>query len=259
MKKLILSLFALVAFTTVNAQFNLQVHYDLGRKISSSAEADRQAVTTTAEFFNADKLGSTFLFIDLDYRKDAETWNRGVIGAYWEIGRDFTFAKVKETNHSFTAHIEYNGGLNQSGPFQQALLAGPAWQWHSNDFSKTWTLQALYKQWLKGADSPYGTLDAMAGFQLTGVWGMTFAHGWCTFSGFADLWYGHKANDNEKGFVFLTEPQFWVNVVNQKSANQRLSIGTELELSNNFIWRAFGHQGTETFFFNPTLAVKYTF
>lgn len=256
MKKILLSLFALATFATASAQFNLQVHYDLGSNINSDSEADRQAVTTTAEFFNADNLGSTFLFIDLDYRKSTDTWNRGVIGAYWEIGRDFTFAKVKDSNHSFTAHMEYDGGLNQSGPFQQALLVGPAWQWHSNDFSKTWTLQALYKQFLKGADSQFGALDAMPGFQLTGVWGLTFAQGWCTFSGFADLWYGHKANDNQKGLVFLTEPQFWVNVANRNSANQKLSIGTEMELSNNFIWRT---KGTKTFFFNPTLAVKYTF
>lgn len=255
MKKFFLSAFAVMACLSASAQFNIQTHYDLGSAINGG-EADRQTFTTTAEFFNADKLGSTFLFIDLDYHKDAAIFNRGVIGAYWEAGRDFTFAKVKNTAHSFSAHFEYDGGVNQSGPFQQAILVGPAWSWHSQNFSKTWTLQALYKQHLKGADSPYGALDAMAGFQLTGVWGIQFAHGWCTFSGFADLWYGHKANNNDKGLIFLTEPQLWVNVLNKKDTKQKFSIGTEWEVSNNFIWRT---SGDNTFFVNPTLAAKWTF
>lgn len=255
MKRTLLSALAIMSMAAAHAQFNLQAHYDLGSAINDGA-ADRQTFTTTAEFFNADRLGTTFLFIDLDYHKDAATFNRGVIGAYWEVGRDFTFAKVNNTAHSFSAHFEYDGGVNQSGPFQQALLVGPAWSWHSQDFRKTWTLQAMYKQFLKGADSPFGTLDPMAGFQLTGVWGLTFAQGWCTFSGFADLWYGRKANNNDKGFVFLTEPQFWVNVLNKKDTKQKFAIGTEVEVSNNFIWRT---SGDNTFFVNPTLAVKYTF
>ena len=95
---------------TASAQFNLQLHYDLGRHMNPESEANRQLFTVTAEFFKADKLGSTFLFIDMDYRGEGPQ-NNGAIGAYWEMSRDFTFAKIKNTNSSFTAHIEYNGGL----------------------------------------------------------------------------------------------------------------------------------------------------
>lgn len=256
MKKLLSAIFALATVMTASAQFNLQLHYDLGRTINKDSESNRQLFTTTAEFFRADRLGSTFLFIDLDYKGKGEN-NDGVLGAYWEIGRDFTFYKLKNTNSSLTAHVEYDGGCNvSSGPFQQALLAGPAWQWHSNDFSKTFTFQALYKQFLK-----HGTCKSIASFQATAVWGITFAQGLCTFSGFADLWYGYipafdATGAQKKGMVFLTEPQFWVNVMGKNSQNDKLSIGTEIEMSNNFVWAT---GGDDTFFVNPTLAVKYTF
>lgn len=235
---------------TASAQFNLQFHYDLGRHMNPESEANRQLFTVTAEFFKADKLGSTFLFIDMDYRGEGPQ-NNGAIGAYWEMSRDFTFAKIKNTNSSFTAHIEYNGGLKNLFSFQQCMLLGPAWQWHSNDFNKTFTFQALYKQFFSG-----NGFEAHPSFQTTAVWGINFAKGLCTFSGFADLWYGYTPGLN-KGLIFLSEPQFWFNIIGKNRQNDKLSIGTEFELSNNFIWPTNG--ATRTFYFNPTLAVKYTF
>ena len=242
---------ALLGFAmAASAQFNLQMHYDLGRHMNSDSEADRQLFTATAEFFKADKLGSTFLFIDMDYRGKGRS-NNGAMGAYWEMSRDFTFAKVKNTNSSFTAHIEYDGGLKNQFSFQQCMLVGPAWQWHNNDFSKTFTFQALYKQIFNNA-----TFDAHASFQTTAVWGINFAQGLCTFSGFADLWYGYTPG-LDKGLIFLSEPQFWFNVIGKNRSNDKLSIGTEIELSNNFIWPTNG--ASRTFYVNPTVAVKYTF
>lgn len=257
MKKCFLIPVMLLVAMVAQAQFNLQLHYDLGKATNPDSEADRQLFTTTAEFFNADKLGTTFMFIDLDYRKKiGNSWSPGVLGAYWEVSRDFTFAKVKNTAHSFSAHAEYDGGMNQFGAFQQALLVGPAWSWHSKDFSKTWTLQAMYKQFIK-----HGDLRGLPSVQLTGVWGLTFAHGWCTFSGFADVWYSYipefKADGvQKKGFVFLTEPQFWVNVLAKAETKQKFAIGTEWEISNNFIWSTAGDRSV---YFNPTIAAKYTF
>lgn len=172
------------------AQLNVQLHGDLGRAIYPTDEANRQFFTTTIEYFRPDKLGNTFFFIDLDYRSktDQDGKNSGMVGAYWEISREFTFATVKKSpNHSFAAHIEYDGGLNRWGSFQQAFLVGPAWNWHSNDFSKTFSLQAMFKQYLAGSGNP-----ALSGGQLTAVWGMTFAKNWLTFSGFADVWYGYS-------------------------------------------------------------------
>lgn len=252
MKKIFLSMFALVACCAANAQFNLQLHYDLGSKLNS-VESMRQDVTVTAEYFHADRLGSTYLFVDLDQNGKGMG---GTIGAYAEIGRDFTFAKVKDTNSSFTAHIEYDGGLSAGGNvFQPAALIGPAFQWHSNDFSKTFTLQLLYKQFFK-----HHGCDAVSGFQVTPVWGITFAQGLCTFSGFADLWYGYipkfDAGGQQKGMVFLTEPQFWFNVIGKNRQGDKFSIGTEMEISNNFI---FADDLSKHFFINPTIALKYTF
>lgn len=252
MKKIILTALAAVAYCTASAQFNLQLHYDLGSSLYD-IESGRQKATITAEYFRADRLGSTYLFIDLDQNGKGMGGN---IGAYAEIGRDFTFANIKNSNSSLTAHIEYDGGLSASGGvFQPAALLGPTYQWHSNDFSKTFTLQLLYKQFFK-----HGSCNAVSGFQVTPVWGITFADGLCTFCGFADLWYGYipqfGSDGQKKGLVFLSEPQFWVNVLGKDRQNDKFSIGTEIEVSNNFIW---SDNLDKHFFINPTLAVKYTF
>lgn len=265
MKKLFTIAALALSAVAAQAQVNVQLHYDMGRHFNSDSEANRQLVTTTVEMFKADALGSTYFFIDMDYygkKKGAtgeyDKTNHGNIGAYWEIGRDFTFAVVDKTNHSFTAHAEYDGGIGMTGPFQQAVLAGPAWQWHSNDFSKTFTLQALYKHFLPGNGQ-----DAYASFQVTPVWGITFAKGLCSFSGFADLWWAttpkntYAGNPTKKGLVFLSEPQFWFNVFGKNRQNNKLSVGTEVELSNNFIW--YTGAKNNTFYVNPTLAMKYAF
>ena len=118
------------------------------------------------------------------------------------------------------------------------------------DFSKTFTLQALYRQVLRS-----GASEAHPSFQLTTVWGVEFAKGWCTFSGYADLWYGYTPRA-EKGLVFMSEPQLWVNVLGRGRQDDRLSFGTEWEVSYDFVWPA---QGSRRIFLNPTVAVKYTF
>lgn len=244
---------------TASAQFNLQLHYDLGRHINPESEANRKWMTVTAEFFKADKLGYTFLFIDMDYKGKRPEYLSNTIGedkwgatsAYWEIGRDFTFAKVKNTNSDFSAHIEYDGGLSNYMSFQHSMLVGPAWNWHSNNFNRTFTLQMLYKQIFCNA-----TFNSLPSFQTTAVWGINFAKGLCTFSGYADLWYGYTPSF-EKGLIFLSESQFWFNIFGKERQNNKLSVGTELKLTNNFIWPF--NDATRTFYFDPTLAVKYTF
>lgn len=99
MKKLFSLAIALVAaFSCAQAQ-NIQLHYDLGHSLYKDL-TPRQSVTTTVEMFKPDTWGSTFLFIDLDYKND------GVKGSYWEIAREFNVTKNKQ----WAAHIEYNGG-----------------------------------------------------------------------------------------------------------------------------------------------------
>ncbi len=292
MKKLFLLAAAAISMTA-GAQVNIQLHYDLGRNLYPNDQSNRGYFTTTVEMFKADRLGSTYFFVDMDYcgnyrRYDANgcaiddgSSNRGNIAAYWEVSRDFTFAKVKNTNHSFSAHIEYDGGLSQAaGPFQQAILVGPAWSWHNADFKKTFTLQVMYKQFLNSNDrndfSSSGH-DAHPSFQITPIWNITFANDLCTFSGFADLWYGWGSNfkgaidangrfttEQQKGLVFLTEPQFWFHIVNKGKTSNRLSVGTEVEISNNFIYGTryingipYGSNTNKTFFVNPTIALKW--
>ena len=150
--------------------------------------------------------------------------------------------------------MEYNGGLWHApaignGSYQQAGLAGIAYNGHNADFSKTWSVQALYKQFLKS----YKGTHSYASFQLTGVWGLNFLDNKLTFSGFIDFWRGEKgANYGDKAghgmLVILTEPQLWYNV------NKHFSVGTEVEISDNFI---VNYYNDKTFFVNPTLAVKW--
>lgn len=242
MKKFALTLVLLLAAFNVWSQ-NFQLHYDFGRKIYSDEEATRQMVTLTYEQFKADKLGSWYWFVDFDMYSD------GMKGAYTEISREFTFANPSSAV-SLAAHVEYDGGLtsfkNGGGTrFQNSALIGPALNGHNSDFSTTWSLQAMYKQYFK-----YNESSAYASMQLTGVWSTTFASGKCTFSGFIDLWRGEKANGHGQ-LVLLTEPQLWYNF------DKHFSLGTEIEISDNFI---FPESVTDkSFYVNPTLAVKYNF
>lgn len=230
MKKFFLLCAMLVVGIVASAQ-NIQVHYDLGRHIYSTEEGERQNVTVTFEHFSADRLGSWFYFVDLDIDK------HGMAGAYTEVSREF-----KVGDKGWAAHMEYDGGLNLGTSFQTSALVGPAWNGHNDDYSTTYSIQAMYKQYFKQNGN-----KAYASFQLTGVWNTTFAKGKCTFSGFIDLWRGEKA-DGHGQLVILSEPQFWYNI------NKKVSVGTEWEFSNNFI---FNMANDKTFFFNPTLACKF--
>ena len=100
MKKLFLFAFILLSVCAgkVMAQ-NIQLHYDLGRALYKSLD-ERPWVTTTVEMFKADKWGSTYFFVDMDYT------DKGVASAYWEISRELKFWKAP-----ISAHVEYNGGL----------------------------------------------------------------------------------------------------------------------------------------------------
>lgn len=219
------------AATKADAQ-NVQLHYDLGRN----------ALTSTIEMFRPDAGGSTYFFVDLDYTPK-------VSGAYFEISRELCFWQDTDMNW-LSAHIEYNGGLNTAaGSFNNAWLAGATYSGHSDDFSKTWSLTAAYKA-IPGTRDILGKCQ-MHNFQITGVWGINFAGGWCTFSGFFDFWREVRAwQDTE--FIFMSEPQFWVNLNNIKGWEDiNLSVGGEVELSANFVAKGFHAM--------PTLGAKWTF
>ena len=235
MKKIFMMALMAVAALSVNAQ-NIQLHYDFGRNIYPDQEAGRQKVTITLEQFKADKWGSWYYFVDLDLSR------KFFKSAYTEISREFSFG----SGSPFAAHVEYDGGLSEAaGSFQQAALLGAAYNGHSADFSKTWSVQLLYKRYFKSYDYSRAYNSA----QLTGVWGLNFAQNKCSFSGFIDFWRGEKANGHGQ-LVILTEPQFWYNFT------PHFSVGSEIEISNNFIYNLYDDK---TFFINPTLAVKWNF
>lgn len=229
--KQVLLLFTMLAFTASIYAQNVQLHYDFGE--------GRKHLTSTVEMFKTDKLGSTFFFIDMDYgSNDVE----GISLAYWEIARAFNLGKSP-----FAFHAEYNGGFGQYTPgstFQinDAWLTGIEYIWNAEDFSKGFTLQALYK-YIRGKHN--------TSFQLTGVWYLNFANNKLSFTGFADFWredmFFNVGTSEEKTtkFVFLAEPQIWYNI------SEKFAVGSEVEISSNFV--------ANSVKIMPTAAVKYTF
>ena len=227
---------ALLAVAALSAQAqNIQLHYDFGRNIYPDEEDGRQKVTITVEQFKADKWGSWYYFVDMDLSR------KFFRSAYTEISREFNIGK-----QGFAAHVEYDGGLGRDDihSFQHAALIGPAYNGHNADFSKTWSVQLLYKRFFKS----YEYSSAYNSVQLTGVWGLNFGKSF-TFSGFIDFWRGEKA-DGHGQLVILTEPQFWYNVT------PNISLGSEIEISNNFIYNTYNYK---SFFVNPTIAAKWNF
>lgn len=231
MKKTIsISLPALFIFCSTLFAQNIQLHYDFGRTIYSDDLSGRPRLTTTVEKFHPDSWGSTFFFVDMDYT------GNGVVSAYWEISRELQFWKGP-----FSAHVEYNGGLAKAFSYNNAYLAGPTYTYNNASFSKGFTLTAMYK-YIQKHKSPNN-------FQLTGTWYINFDKGLYSFCGFADWW---REKTPYGTTVFLSEPQFWVNLNKVKGINEKfnLSAGTELKISNNFVG--------DGLFFIPTLALKWT-
>lgn len=225
-----LFLLLLIATVALQAQ-NIQLHYDFGRSLYDKEMTVRPHFTTTVEKFQPDNWGSTFFFVDMDYNSN------GVEQAYWEISRELKF-----WNAPFSIHLEYNGGLAKQYSINNAYLAGLTYSYNNANFSRGFSLSAMYK-YIQKNDSPNN-------FQLTGTWYMNMCNNLYTFSGFADYW--REKTWFGSTMTFMTEPQFWVNLNRVKGVNEKfnLSVGTELEITNNF------YQGRA--FVTPTLALKWT-
>jgi len=236
MKKYFWGTLMVLLAMTASAQ-NIQLHYDFGRNIYTGEESNRQKVTVTLEQFKADKWGSWYYFVDVDMSRHFTE------SAYTEISREFNLGK----SLPLAAHVEYNGGLSKTGSFQQAALLGAAYNGHTSDFSKTWSVQLLYKQYFKSYDNSHSYASA----QLTGVWGLNFMNNKLRFAGFIDFWRGEKVNGHGC-LVVISEPQLWYNFTDH------FAVGTEWEFSNNFVYNSDPTSG-KTFFWNPTLAVKWNF
>ena len=239
MKKTLLSALLFIVSLPIFAQLNVQLHYDFGNAFYGDKLSNRPHLTATVENFKADKWGSTYFFVDLDFGDNT------MKSVYAEFSREFNLGKLP-----IAAHVEYNGGLSGGGSYNDAYLAGGAWNWANKDFSKTFSLQLLYKYL---ANQPSSNKHS---WQVTTVWGIHFAKGFCTFSGYADLWHDNSVSGN---LVLSSEPQFWFNLNALDSVDDdfKLSLGTELELSKNLVWPAEGINNK--FYAIPTLAVKWQF
>ena len=239
MKKTLLSALLFIACLPMFAQLNVQMHYDFGKTIYGDELSNRPLFTATVENFKADKWGTTFFFIDLDFGDNT------MKSVYGEIAREFKLGKTP-----FAAHVEYNGGLSGFGSYNDAYLAGAAWNWANKDFSKTFSLQLLYKHL---ANQPSSNKHS---WQVTTVWGIHFAKGLCSFSGFADLWHDNSVTGN---LIFCSEPEFWfhLNALEGVDDDFKLSVGGELELTKNMVWPADGLN--DNFYAIPALGVKWTF
>ncbi len=239
MKKILLSTLLWMATIPMFAQLNVQLHYDFADALYGKELSNRPHWTATIENFKADKWGSTYFFVDLDFGGNT------MKSAYAEISREF-----KLGTSPFAAHIEYNGGLSGGGSYNDAYLAGAAWNWANQDFSKTFSFQVLYKYLARQM------IGSKHSWQLTTVWGINFAKGLCTFSGYADVWHDNSVKGN---LVLSSEPQFWFNLNALESVPDDflLSLGTEVELTKSLVWPTDGLN--DRFYAIPTLAAKWTF
>lgn len=229
--KLILIAVITLFISDATAQ-NIQLHYDLGRN----------AATSTVEMFRPDKVGNTFLCIDMEYTPN-------VSDAYWEIARELCFWQETKANW-LSLHVEYNGGINAIvGPYNNAFLGGLTYSGHSKDWSKTWSITASYKAIPRtiGLNGKAQTHN----FQITGVWNFDFFNRWLSFYGFADFWREARPWQGTE-YIFIAEPQLWLNLNRIKGCDKiNLSIGSEVELSCNLLDKGF--------YVLPTVAVKWTF
>ncbi len=236
MKNKLLILFVFSVFVTGIQAQNLQLHYDFRKEANSEGAAGRGYLTSTLEMFKPDKHGSTFWFVDFDYDAD-----KGAISlAYFELARD---QKIGE--FPMLLHLEYNGGLfhkgDVGGNIGNSYLLGVNRSFKIGELSLGTTLAYKYIE----------EQGKKSNIQLTATWFRVFADGKFTVSGFIDLWtandYDSAGKEDGKKLIIITEPQFWYNF------NKNISVGTEIEISNNFV---FGSDKWEIF---PTLGCKWSF
>lgn len=239
MKKFFLTILFISLATPFFAQLNVQMHYDFGHAFYGHELSNRPRLTATIENFTADKWGSTYFFIDGDFGGNT------MVSAYAEFSRELRFWKAP-----VAIHVEYNGGLSGNGSYNDAYLLGGAYNWANKNFTKTFSIQALYRYL---ARQKVGTKHS---WQLTAVWGVHFAKGLCSFCGYADLSYDESVNGS---LVLGSEPQFWFNLAALKGVDDdfNLSLGTEVEISNNLVWPVDGINNR--FYVIPTLAAKWRF
>jgi len=233
MKFFLLNIVLFTNSISLYAQTNLQTHYNLGH--------NRKYITSVVEMFKTDDWGSTYFFVDYEY--DAGD-NSQPSYSYFEISRALKF-----WNGPVSAHIEYNGGVGNADNYgfsiSNAYLAGANYDIHNADFSKTFSIELMYKYIEGDSDEINGVkTTGQNSFQVTAVWNMDFLNGKFSLNGYADTWI----EDNiyaDNAIVFITEPQIWFNF------NKHLSAGSDIVISSRLC--------SDDLEVNPTLALKWNF
>lgn len=177
--------------------------------------------------FQPDAYGSTFWFVDMEY--DLPT-SKGMSLAYWEIARNLSLPV-----DNLSATIQYNDGTAFFGSLGQVWLAGLNYYLDLGGIGLP--IDVLYRV-SSGANSP--------DFQITTSWMVPFLHDRLEFSGFLDIWSQDSGPDT-KDIVVLAEPQLWYAV------SDHVALGTEVEISKNFI---FGETGIQAL---PTVGFRWIF
>jgi hypothetical protein len=225
MKKILFAA-ALIVATQFGFAQNLQLHYDFLKNANDPNASGRGYLISTVELFKADKYGSTYFFTDLDFNSS----RGGNSQAYSEIDRDQRIGDCP-----ILAHLEYNGGFNQSVSFNNAWLFGASYPFKIKNGSMSF--YAAYK----------AISTEKANAQFTTIWFKMMAKGKLTFEGFMDIWSEDNTGSSGKKIIILTKPKLWYNVT------PNLSVGSRVEISNNFV---FNSNRVEIF---PTIGAKWNF
>ena len=224
--------FLLISHTSLPGQFNLQHHYDIGRRI----------FTSTAEFFFVDNLGSTFGFTDINY--DSYHYSKqGATDMYYEVARYF---KTPWINGNLSATLQYNDGVIFFPESDTTLFPAVHSAWLGG-----LSYYFPFKELTLSADvlARYEDGDRRLGYQLTFVWYYPFAKRF-SVTGFFDVWNSQK----DGTIIILSEPQVLYT-------SGKFAMGVEVEVSRNFpaAWTRKQEFKENKLFFIPTLFIKYTF
>ncbi len=206
---------------------NLQAHWDFHREV----------FTSTVEFFEMDKYGTTFFFTDFDYG------STGQQSSYFEIARNIAVYRMKPV--CWNATVQFNDGVlptdaGMGKGIPRTILYGVAVSditWGSAMFE----LQALVRQ----------EYAVDAGWQLTAVWSWTIPRTPLEFLGYVD-WNSNETNKQPTSVQ--AEPQLQLRW-------GEWAIGSEVEISRNFPGAYTKKQGyaNRTWYTHPTAYIRVYF
>lgn len=141
-------------------------------------------------------------------------------------------------------HLQYNGGLSNKSPYNNAFLIGGTYKIPTDSKDKLLKVSLLYKN-TYGKESPNKHT-----YQIFLFWKFNFMDELLTFKGYGNLW---REQTDFGNFKMQLEPQFWINLkkLNWVDDNFNLSLGTQIELLYDM--------NMDGFYTIPTLGIKWAF